>query len=44
MNLDELSFLEEEQDGEDFKETLEKTQEEVQRILQSLEPSRLKEN
>lgn len=43
MNLEELSSLEQETE-EDFEEIFEKEKEEVERILQNLESSRLKEN
>ena len=45
MNLDELAFLEQEtEEPQDLEEIFAKEKEEVQRILQSLEPSRLREN
>lgn len=44
MDLEELSFLEEEKDEEDFETMLEKEKNEVEKILQSLEPSRLRED
>jgi hypothetical protein len=43
MNNEEIYLVMDEEPEEDFEEVLEKAQEEVQRILQTLEPSKLKE-
>ena len=47
MNLDELSFLESSEERaqeEDLETTLEREKEKVEKILQNLQPQRLREN